>query len=571
MEENSALPTSQGLGKGIPSTLQDELMNGHKPARRRVSTSVLELTEHSHIRRRLSVDSASPSHHALRRVSSIESGAISFRYVTSKHVAQNLYANAPKRISKQLEKELEVGEQDRGPLYYTLHCLLSSTRMSEFCPLLVELTSVTVGKPVTATYNDVFLALLVNKAERDQSTLVVLQPAKAGEKKAKIQLIIPLWSDVQSELTGDGQLLLKSSDKRICFSLPSVRCLWTVSSTLDKARENAFKHNYYPGGPSHRWLNWYKQYKVETSEPVFLIQEPTSPLPTAHPTISPFLIITRNHSAPSQLWHSAPAKQQQQHIKSIPEELAIPKENDAGVQPMALHHVATSVNELSTAAKLPTEKELEKALRKVMSSMDLDNLTCAQVRRELERRFKQDLTPWKKFIDAKMMVVLGQMEASSEIFENFLYLGTEWNASNRDELDSRQINYILNMASEIDIFFPNLYQYCHVQIYDEPDVDLLSHLDLAVQFIEDAKNNDSRILVHCQMGVSRSASAVIAYGMKAYGWTVDQSLAFVKARRSCVQPNKGFMDQLRAYEVVLRQRASSSIKPFPEPITVSAS
>jgi hypothetical protein len=35
-----------------------------------------------------------------------------------------------------------------------------------------------------------------------------------------------------------------------------------------------------------------------------------------------------------------------------------------------------------------------------------------QVRAELEQTFNQDLTVYKKFIDEKMMVILGQMEQS---------------------------------------------------------------------------------------------------------------------------------------------------------------
>lgn len=38
------------------------------------------------------------------------------------------------------------------------------------------------------------------------------------------------------------------------------------------------------------------------------------------------------------------------------------------------------------------------------------------------------------------------------------------------------MGFVLNMAIEIDDFFPDLYRYCHVQIWDEPDVDILAFL-----------------------------------------------------------------------------------------------
>jgi hypothetical protein len=36
------------------------------------------------------------------------------------------------------------------------------------------------------------------------------------------------------------------------------------------------------------------------------------------------------------------------------------------------------------------------------------------------------------------------------------------------------------MAIEIDDFFPEHYQYMHVQVWDEPDVDILPHLGMVL-------------------------------------------------------------------------------------------
>ena len=64
----------------------------------------------------------------------------------------------------------------------------------------------------------------------------------------------------------------------------------------------------------------------------------------------------------------------------------------------------------------------------------------------------------------------------------------------------------------------------------------------------------SKVFVHCKMGVSRSASTVIAHAMKDYGWTVEQGLKYVKEKRSCIRPNKGFMQQLELYQGILDAR-----------------
>jgi predicted protein tyrosine phosphatase len=54
------------------------------------------------------------------------------------------------------------------------------------------------------------------------------------------------------------------------------------------------------------------------------------------------------------------------------------------------------------------------------------------------------------------------------------------------------------------------------------------------------------VLVHCQGGVSRSASAVIYALMKLDSMSLAAAYRHVKSRRSCIRPNAGFMRQLIA-------------------------
>ena len=56
------------------------------------------------------------------------------------------------------------------------------------------------------------------------------------------------------------------------------------------------------------------------------------------------------------------------------------------------------------------------------------------------------------------------------------------------------------------------------------------------------------------MGVSRSASTVIAYAMKEYGWSLEKAYGFVKQKRSITRPNAAFMRQLAEYEGILDAR-----------------
>lgn len=89
---------------------------------------------------------------------------------------------------------------------------------------------------------------------------------------------------------------------------------------------------------------------------------------------------------------------------------------------------------------------------------------------------------------------------------DYLYLGSEWNASNLDELRANGITHILNVTREIDNFFPAVFTYNNIREYDEEATDLLKYLDRTYKFIRMAKEAGGKVLVHCKMGISRSAT-----------------------------------------------------------------
>mmetsp|Transcript_34488 Transcript_34488/g.33677 ORF Transcript_34488/g.33677 Transcript_34488/m.33677 type:complete len:82 (+) Transcript_34488:1245-1490(+) len=50
------------------------------------------------------------------------------------------------------------------------------------------------------------------------------------------------------------------------------------------------------------------------------------------------------------------------------------------------------------------------------------------------------------------------------------------------------------------------------------------------------------------MGRSRSATCVIMYIMKRFGFSFQEALEFVQLRRDVVDPNEGFLKQLQEFE-----------------------
>ena len=94
------------------------------------------------------------------------------------------------------------------------------------------------------------------------------------------------------------------------------------------------------------------------------------------------------------------------------------------------------------------------------------------------------------------------------------------------------------------------------ELADAETEDVASHFGAAVGFITDALAGGGRVLVHCGAGVSRSATLVAAYFCATRRCSSATALAELKALRSCVAPNSGFLRQLDAFA-----RAQSAAPP----------
>lgn len=81
---------------------------------------------------------------------------------------------------------------------------------------------------------------------------------------------------------------------------------------------------------------------------------------------------------------------------------------------------------------------------------------------------------------------------------------------------------------------------------------LATDLPRLTAFIE--QRRDKRILVHCQQGVSRSASLVIAYIMQQKSMDVNQAYAYVKERAPGIGPNMTLIYQLCEWGKMLQAR-----------------
>ena len=78
--------------------------------------------------------------------------------------------------------------------------------------------------------------------------------------------------------------------------------------------------------------------------------------------------------------------------------------------------------------------------------------------------------------------------------------------------------------------------------------------ECAHEFIDNAfdGSKENKVLVHCRVGRSRSSTIVISYLMK-QGMMLEKAVKLVKSKRSIIEPNCGFMDQLEKYQEELEK------------------
>ncbi|XP_039361425.1 protein phosphatase Slingshot homolog 1 isoform X4 [Mauremys reevesii] len=376
-----------------------------------------------------------------------------------------------------------------GDLPQHLQVMINLLRCEDRIKLAVRLES-------TWTDRVRYMVVVYSSGRQDteENILLGVDFSSKESKSCTIGMVLRLWSDTKIHLDGDGGFSVSTAGKMHIFKPVSVQAMWSALQILHKACEVARRYNYFPGGMALVWATYYESC-ISSDQSCINEWNTMQDLESTRPD-SPVLFVDK------------------------------PTEGEK------------------------TERFIKAKLRSIMMSKDLENVTSKEIRNELEKQMNCNLKEFKEFIDNEMLLILGQMDKPSLIFDH-LYLGSEWNASNLEELQGSGVYYILNVTREIDNFFPGLFAYHNIRVYDEETTDLLAHWNEAYHFINKAKKNHSKCLVHCKMGVSRSASTVIAYAMKEFGWSLEKAYNYVKQKRSIARPNAGFMKQLLEYEGIL--------------------
>ncbi|KAF7649201.1 hypothetical protein LDENG_00145460 [Lucifuga dentata] len=137
------------------------------------------------------------------------------------------------------------------------------------------------------------------------------------------------------------------------------------------------------------------------------------------------------------------------------------------------------------------------------------------------------------------------------IIKPYLLLGSQDVAHDFQTLRKHKVSHILNVAFGVENVFPDLFVYKTVSMLDQPDQDLLLHIQECCDFIQQAHSEKGVVLVHCNAGVSRAPAVVIGYLMSCDGQPFEAAFSLVKTARPTSCPNSGFLDQLMKYKVTM--------------------
>ncbi|KAH7398401.1 hypothetical protein BKA66DRAFT_407595 [Pyrenochaeta sp. MPI-SDFR-AT-0127] len=161
----------------------------------------------------------------------------------------------------------------------------------------------------------------------------------------------------------------------------------------------------------------------------------------------------------------------------------------------------------------------------------------------------------------------------------YMYLGNLGHANNPELLRELGITRVLSVGESLSwpedlkkkLNWPSENFLMIDRVQDNGVDPLWAEFERCLKFIAAGKNDGGATLVHCRVGVSRSATICIAEVMNELGLSFPRAYCFVRARRLnvIIQPHLRFTYELLKWEEFQRQRRNEPLRRELEWATVS--
>lgn len=135
---------------------------------------------------------------------------------------------------------------------------------------------------------------------------------------------------------------------------------------------------------------------------------------------------------------------------------------------------------------------------------------------------------------------------ANEVIEG-IYLGAIGSSYDYEELKKLGITHIISVIAGYEPPYPDKFKYMVINALDDCNTNILECFDDANNFINDAFENNGKVLIHCVFGRSRSATILSSYMIKSYGMLPYNVIDIIKLKRKIIEPNEYFKRQLQLY------------------------
>ena len=131
-----------------------------------------------------------------------------------------------------------------------------------------------------------------------------------------------------------------------------------------------------------------------------------------------------------------------------------------------------------------------------------------------------------------------------------IYLGGVKGLSDSEYFKTEKITATLSILKDTPKFVDDEnIKHKVIPLDDLYSENIIKYFKECIDYIE----SNGKVFIHCECGVSRSASFVIAYLMWKTHSTFNDAYLFVKKVRPEIDPNNGFRRQLKNFENLLKE------------------
>jgi protein-tyrosine phosphatase len=130
--------------------------------------------------------------------------------------------------------------------------------------------------------------------------------------------------------------------------------------------------------------------------------------------------------------------------------------------------------------------------------------------------------------------------------ETHLFCSGYHTAQNKQLLELNKISHIINLtAHKYKNLHEDIVSHSSFSFSDHENFDLTSRLQPVLDILKEKLSKKENVLVHCQKGISRAPSVIMAFLILHRQMTFEESLKLVQKQNPEAYPNLGFLMHLK--------------------------